>query len=241
MLGVPCSWFRVGGAHALTHDDAVEVHDSDGSAETIHDAVKSAAPIPLRLAAVAIVALLLAGLAGFLIDRHIQHGDRATARSTATSVSTTATSDPTNSSDASDGPAALTVTANTCSAQVGDELQLGAEFSNHAASRLVLLQAGPAEPLLGLRVTADSQIGTCGQLHRSDVAGQTLDPGHSIWITTTVLPSAGCPWGLTFPFDVTYSDAGQTFHVHLNPFPDLIGYPYSGCTRPPSASGYPGT
>src|SRR5664279_5401032 len=137
--------------------------------------------------------------------------------------------------DAADRPAALTLTANPCSAQVGDELQLGAEFSNHAASRLVLLQAGPAEPLLGLRVTADSQIGTCGQLHRSDVAGQTLDPGHSIWITTTVLPSAGCPWGLTFPFDVTYSDAGQTFHVHLNPFPDLIGYPYSGCTRPPSA------
>jgi len=216
--------------------DPATPQDPDGSAETIQDEVATAAPTSLRLA-VGIVALLLAGLAGFVIDRQIQQGHHATAPPTGASLSTTATRHPTNKSDAAFGPAALTLTAHTCSAQVGSELELGAEYSNHAASQLVLIQAGPTEPLLGLRVTGDSQIGTCGQLRRSDVAGQTLDPGQSIWITTTVLPLLGCPWGMVLPFDVAYSDAGQTFHVHLNPFPDLIGFPYSGCTGQPSASG----
>jgi hypothetical protein len=197
-------------------DDAADVDDG---ADVIADAARGQ---PggwwFGFALVGGAALLAAGVVGYLIGNRQPKSPRAQ------------TVQPTNATGAADPAVWVRTTNNRCSAQVGELLQLGAEFRNAGPSLVRLLRVEPVNPLLGLQ-PIKTERGTCGQPADGDVSDYALDPGTSVWITTTVEVPAGCPWGLLIPFDVTYTTAAREVHTEMSPFATLTGVPFSGCAR----------
>jgi hypothetical protein len=139
------------------------------------------------------------------------------------------------------GSAALTITggvagaqAGLCSAQVGQELQLGVEIMNQSAQSLVLRQVRPVLPLGGLRAVSQAW-GACGQLPGAfPPAGNVLPAGGTLWFTVTFRVLSPCPGPDPVQFAVTFaplhpSPPGFAVTTALPGFVDLSQVRYTGC------------
>jgi hypothetical protein len=124
----------------------------------------------------------------------------------------------------------LTTGINSCSAQIGRQLQLGAELENHGTTDVVLMRVKPVFPMHGLRAV-ESRLGTCGQPSRGPIPDYSIEPGSSVWVTVTLDVLVQCPRPLPVMLDVFYTSAGRHDHVLLGGFADLGTVPYSGCRR----------
>jgi hypothetical protein len=142
---------------------------------------------------------------------------------------------------AASGSAALTITggvagaqAGLCSAQVGQELQLGVEIMNQSAQSLVLRRVRPVLPLGGLRAVSQAR-GACGQLPGAfPPAGNVLPAGGTVWFTVTFRVLSPCPGPDPVQFAVTFaplhpSPPGFVVTTALPGFVDLGQVRYSGC------------
>jgi hypothetical protein len=121
-----------------------------------------------------------------------------------------------------------------CSAQVGDELQLGLEVMNLSGTAITLRRVGVVLPLGGLRETAQAW-GSCGELPAAGEAPgltlpPTLRPGASAWFTVTFQVLVRCPQPLPVQFTLVFDENGKPAGaMPLPSFPDLGQVPYGGC------------
>ena len=120
-----------------------------------------------------------------------------------------------------------------CSAQTGDELQLGLEVTNLSTTALTLRRVAVVLPLGGLKVVSQAW-GPCGELPGAAQApGQalspTLGPGASAWFTVTFRVLIRCPQPLPVQFVLHFDQGGPPGAIPLPSFPDLGQVPYAGC------------
>jgi len=182
-------------------------------------------PRPPRATAVALVlALIIAGAtAGYLVGSHGSHR-----------TTTTPGAPPSSTTPAGTQP--IAGTGNRCSAQLGDQLQLGIEIINRSTTTITLHQVQAVLPLHGLRPTS-STWGSCGQL--SPPAGghdYPLPAGATNWLTITFDVLVPCPGGLPVLFTFRYTQAGRPGTAGLPGFPDLGDVPYTTTKCPTSSS-----
>lgn len=171
-----------------------------------------------------LAAVLAAGVVGFFI------GDRS--RRTPAPVTVTVTTSAPNPSTASAPFTSIGTTGDKCSAQVGaHRLQLGVEVQNQGNTEVELRSVTPVFPLHGLQAIGTRQ-GTCGQPAIGEIAGVSIEPRSTVWITTTVrVVGPGCPAALPVLFDVAYAGAGLQHRSQVTGFSDLADVPYTGCGR----------
>jgi hypothetical protein len=123
----------------------------------------------------------------------------------------------------------LTQSTTVCSAQIGDELQLGVQVTNEGDAAVALHRVAAVLPMGGLKVVAQ-QWAPCGALQDSvDQQPGRLVPGASIWFTVTFKVLKGCPSTLPVLFTVGYDWHGQPGVAQLPGFSDLSEVPYTGC------------
>jgi hypothetical protein len=174
--------------------------------------------IAVVLAAVGLLAGLVAGYAAGA--EHARNG----AADSSPSVAATSTA-----AASAAGILAQSPSGGLCSAQAGNNLQLGVQVTNQSATAVTLRQARAVLPLGGLRPI--SQVwGPCGQL--SIVPGppyKTVPAGASAWFTVTFRVLVKCPGPLPVQFVLGYYRLGRLAAVHLPGFDDLGQVPYSRC------------
>jgi hypothetical protein len=167
-----------------------------------------------------VAALVVSALVGFVV------GARQAGSAAGTS-DPPATSSP--GSAQRDQSPAMTDTGNSCSAQIGNALQLGVEVANRSGQTLRLRGLGIVLPLGGLRATSIA-VGTCGQLSgRHPVAGTAMPAGSTAWLTVTFDVLGGCPAPLPVQLSLSYAQNGHVAPAHLVDFADLGNVPYTGC------------
>lgn len=205
---------------------------------------------PSRGAGILALAALVLGLAGgYAAGDARAHGGAASSASNMTGARVTGPRE-TGSPSASGAPApagvasfpnslALTQDTTACSAQTGQQLQLGVQVTNQSPATITLLSAKAVLPLGGLsQVTW--QWGTCGAildgLDEADYIPM-LAPGQSTWLTVTFQVQMRCPGPLPVQFSVHYVAQGHTLSASLPGFPDLSQVPYSGCPKTASTTG----
>jgi hypothetical protein len=120
-----------------------------------------------------------------------------------------------------------------CSAQTGQELQLGLEITNLSTTALTLRRVKVVLPLGGLRVVSQAW-GPCGELPgAAEAPGNalppTLGPGASAWFTVTFQVLVGCPQPLPVQFVLDFEQRGRLAAMPLPSFPDLGQVPYGNC------------
>jgi hypothetical protein len=178
-----------------------------------------------RLAILLVVAGLLAGaVAGYTAgDRDGRAGAPAPVAATASPASAL-------------GGATLSQSGNECSAQLGNDLQLGVQVTNGSPDPLTLREITVVLPLGGLRaITVD--WGPCGQLPaatedppQNDATDRYLPAGGSGWLNVTVAVLATCPGPFPVQFVVKYAQNGRLASVRLPGFADLGNVPYRTCS-----------
>ncbi|HEX4829809.1 MAG TPA: hypothetical protein VH478_01775 [Trebonia sp.] len=133
------------------------------------------------------------------------------------------------SADGASAAAALQQTSGTCSAQNGNDLEIGLQVTNESDSPVTLSRVMPVTPEGGL-TEINWNWGPCGAIS-SPVAttGEEIPPGASDWFTVTFRVTATCPHALPVQFFMTYTVDGQRAVQQLPGFPDLGAVPYSGC------------
>jgi len=127
-----------------------------------------------------------------------------------------------------DGPA-LNQAIGTCSAQSGQELQLGVQVTNGSAAEIRLGGIHTVLPLGGLRVISQ-QWAPCGMIGAPQDPPPLL-PGDSTWFSVTLKVLASCPGPFPVQFTIDYSRGRVAASVRLPGFPDLTQVPYTGCAR----------
>jgi hypothetical protein len=133
------------------------------------------------------------------------------------------------------GVGPITGTGNRCSAQLGDQLQLGVEIINRSATGATPHQVQAVLPLRGLRPTA-SAWGSCGQLSPvPSTRDYSLPAGATAWLTITFDVLIPCPESLPVLFTLNYTQSGRAGIADLRGFPDLGDVPYTS-TRCPAGS-----
>jgi hypothetical protein len=168
-------------------------------------------------------AILLA--AGLVIGLGVGYeaGDRQRIRNTSPSAAS-----PGSAAPAYEGGPALVPTDDTCAAQSGRKLQLGAAVTNGSARPVRLSQIRAKLPLGGLRAISQ-RWAPCGAFE----TGQdptSLGPGDSAWFSVTFQVLVRCPQAFPVWFTVGYRAAGQDATTRVPGFPDLGQVPYTGCT-----------
>jgi hypothetical protein len=174
---------------------------------------------------VVVVALLVGGLAGYLLGRS---GGSAHPRASAPRASSTsATAQP---AGAGLGPtSALAPTGQRCSAQHGRILQLGVQIVNSAGTQVVLHRVAALMPLGGLR-TVGAGWDTCGALGPvSPPPTLTLPPGGTAWASARLRVLAGCPAPYPVDFRLRFALSGRDYGTTITEFPDLSQVSYTGC------------
>jgi hypothetical protein len=127
----------------------------------------------------------------------------------------------------------LSQTGPGCSAQIGDELQLGLEVTNLSATAITLRRVEVMLPMGGLKATSQAW-GPCGELPAPGQApGQalfpTLGPGASAWFTVTFQVLVRCPQPLPVHFTLDYNRSVRPPPMPLPSFPDLGQVSYGKC------------
>jgi hypothetical protein len=120
-----------------------------------------------------------------------------------------------------------------CSAQAGDQLQLGVQVTNVSAAPAVLRRVDVVLPLGGLKMISQAW-GPCSQLSVTlfGVPGEldrVLPAGASTWFTVTFQVLVRCPGPLPVQFTLSYNQNGRPASVQLPGFNDLGQVPYTGC------------
>lgn len=178
--------------------------------------------------AVAVVALLVGGLGGYLVG--VQRSAAAPPAAA-------------HSEGASAAPAPVTATGGMCFHQNGTTLVLGVELSNSSGAGVTLNRIDVLLPLDGLKAVS-SAWGNCDTATAAD--GNTpfsLDVGATTWIRETFEVLMPCPAALPVKFTVAYSQPGHQGAAYVGGFNDLGGIQYTGCASespspapPPSPS-----
>lgn len=123
----------------------------------------------------------------------------------------------------------LSQTGPGCSAQTGNELQLGLEVTNLWDTPLTLRRVEVMLPMGGLKATSQAW-GPCGDLPApGEVLALTLGPGASAWFTVTFRVLVRCPQPLPVHFVLDYDQSGQPAAMPLPSFPDLGQVSYGKC------------
>lgn len=187
---------------------------------------------PSRAAGVLAVMTLVAGLAiGYAIGN--QQSDRATARTPATrSTATGSTASPADQGSASillSGPA-LTEGTDTCSTQVGQNLELGIPVTNMSTVTVVLRSAKPIPNAPSMLKVLSWHWEPCGFNAGGIIPDAViLGPGETTWVTATVKPLVACPASAPLQFLITYTVDQLKTSFTLPGFADLSAVRYSGC------------
>ena len=171
---------------------------------------------------IAVVALLVGGLGGYLVGVH----RAAAAPPVHTEVPTVA-------------PAPVTATGGMCFHQNGTTLELGVELSNSSGASVTLNRIDVLLPLDGLK-SVSSAWGNCDAATAADGATPfSLDVGATTWVRATFEVLMPCPAALPVKFTVAYSQPGHQGAAYVGGFNDLGSIQYSGCaseSAPPSPS-----
>jgi len=123
----------------------------------------------------------------------------------------------------------LTQDPGACSAQVGQDLQLGVQVANQSGGPVTLLRVSPDLPLGGLKMISE-QWEPCGGLPTDYYdAGDVVGPGSTTWFSVTFKVLERCPRPYPVEFTVQFDYNGQTTAVHLPGFVDLGPISYTGC------------
>jgi hypothetical protein len=182
-----------------------------------------------RTAALAVAALAVGLIAGYVAGQHQQGRPAASSRPAAAGSASAAAS-------ASSAPRPtvtitvpdLTATGNRCAVQRGTSLQLGIEVVNQSDQALAVGGFRAVLPIGGLRATA-AAVGTCGALPTGAPMSVTLPAGATEWLTVTFDVLVRCPQPFPVQFVVSYTSAGRMTTAQLDEFPDLGQVGYSGC------------
>ncbi len=176
----------------------------------------------VRLVGLVCVTLVVGLILGYLLGT--QRAQQRTGAAMPTGVA------PTTRSLVSAGTQPPTPTGNRCSAQLGNQLQLGVEVVNQSSVGMTLMQADANLPLGGLRVAA-AAWGSCGQLARvDDAAPRALPSGATAWLRMTFDVLVPCPEPLPVLFSVTYAQAGKLAVSDVGGFSDLGEVPFAACS-----------
>jgi len=179
------------------------------------------------------VALIVAVVIGYLLGSNRQRSSGSSSASPSASSASSALS-ATSGSPSRNPPtlvssAVLAQTGGICGIQVGNQLQLGVEIENRSAATVTLAQVDAVFPLNGLR-TSRTSVGVCGGVSpQRQIAGASLAPGSSIWLSMIVDVLVSCPTALPVQFRVTFDSVGRAGTVLIGAFPDLGDVAYSGC------------
>jgi hypothetical protein len=123
----------------------------------------------------------------------------------------------------------LSQTGPGCSAQIGDELQLGLEVTNLSATAITLRRVEVMLPMGGLKATSQAW-GPCGELPApASALPPTLGLGASAWFTVTFQVLVRCPQPLPVHFTLDYDQSGRSAAIPLPSFPDLGQVSYGKC------------
>ena len=131
----------------------------------------------------------------------------------------------------------LTQEPGTCSAQVGQDYELGIQVTNTSQQPVVLQTVKPVPGVPGMISVLSWQWNPCGYNAAGSalaMSGTTrvwlmLQPGESVWLTATVKPLVACPTRAPLQFNVTYTVNSQTSTPTLAGFSDLSTVPFAGC------------
>lgn len=139
------------------------------------------------------------------------------------------------SATAATGLPALTTGENRCSAQIGDQLQLGIEVVNRSDAAATVLSASPVLPMGGLRAAARSWRSCGSAAAADDPTPHDLPARASTWLTFTFDVLEYCPAPIPVSFVLAYSQSGRADTAQLAGFNDLADVPYTGCSARPSS------
>ncbi|GAA5201101.1 hypothetical protein GCM10023322_80420 [Rugosimonospora acidiphila] len=167
-----------------------------------------------RLAGLVAIALVVGGLAGYLVGLR-----QATL--------------PTAAPSPSASPPQLAATGDRCATQIGNQLQLGIEVVNESRDNLMLRQVAPYLPL-GMLREVDSGWGGCGDLSpRPSSMPYLLQLGAATWLTVTFDVLESCPGAAPVGFQVFYEQSGREGELQWLAFPDLGDVSYGRCSTGP--------
>jgi hypothetical protein len=185
---------------------------------------------PSRGAGALVVAALVVGLAaGYAAgDQHARGGVAFRGPTATASSSSSPAPGPVATFSFANSPG-LTQDTGACSAQSGQQLELGIQVTNQSAEVLTLQTVKAVLPLGGLKQVA-WQWATCGEIPNGlGQAAFVLLPGESTWLSVMFQVKLHCPAALPVQFSVSYLFQGHTVTASLPGFPDLGQVPYSGC------------
>jgi hypothetical protein len=201
---------------------------------------------PSRAAGILAIVTLVAGLGiGYSVGK--QQGSHSAAAPAPPAASTTPAGQlpptyPWNPSSvvrliAGMGLNALTQEPGTCSAQVGQDYEVGIPVTNASQQPVTLRTVKPVPGVTGMLSVLSWQWTPCGYNGAGatvQVPGTTqvitiLQPGQSSWLTATVKPLVACPTGAPLQFHVTYLVNGRALSSTLRGFSDLSTVHFAGC------------
>jgi hypothetical protein len=170
---------------------------------------------PKMIGALAVAALVVGLLGGYLAGDAHGHRQGTTARPSPSSLAANSYG--------------LAETGDQCSTVLGHTLQLGVEVVNGSPVGIQLGQVTARFPRGGLKLTRASW-GPCGTLPFVHPAESSiLASGASTWLMVTVTTQVTCPQGLSVEYVASYNQQGETYTVILPGFADLGGEPVTGC------------
>lgn len=178
-------------------------------------------PRPVLAAGLAVV--LLAAVAGYVLGAHhvLRNGDHSTDAKPDVVVA---------------GPTAVRATGDVCSAQLGDQLELGVEIVNTSSAVATLHPVRINLPLGGLTPLGRTW-GGCGQITpQNGIYDFSLGGGATTWATVVFEVRAGCPAPLPVLFTLDYDQGGKKFIADLHGFSDLGDVPYTSPRCPDRSS-----
>ena len=131
----------------------------------------------------------------------------------------------------------LTQQPGACSAQVGQDYELGIPVVNNSPRAIPLHAVTPVSGAKGMLEVLSWQWNPCGYNGAGatwEVSGITsgaeyLQPGQGAWLTVTVKPLVTCPAGVPVQFRVTYSTSHGQTSMMLPGFNDLSSVHFPGC------------
>ncbi|MGH3170981.1 MAG: hypothetical protein ACRDN0_34560 [Trebonia sp.] len=225
--------------------DSEDVLEQDGGRRFPALGIPALSWRPSRGAAILAAIALLAGLAvGFTAGRsQAVRANPVAARGAGTLKRGAETSAPATSPSATSPSVtvspALVQDVGACSAQAGQDLQLGVQVTNQSGQPVTLNRVKSLLPLGGLKPIAQ-QWAPCGTLPATSALlgdgllgqvdpGNQLAPGASTWFTFTFRVLRTCPSPLPVQFTIEYEMDGHPGQASLPGFPDLSEVPYTGC------------
>jgi hypothetical protein len=120
-------------------------------------------------------------------------------------------------------------TGRRCAVRMGRDVQLGVEAENLGPDAVQLIRLDVVVPSLEVRQIG-IRVGACAQLGEGQpVAGTTIGPLGTLWVSIILSVTAQCPRGSAVEFRLTYMQAGQQESSKIFAVADLGPVPYDSC------------